>query len=237
MKFLQKVFKINKMYIAKKAFKGNKPGSIAKEEEISVCYVPARYPAGEEHNVIKNVLEIEIPKSEIPVFQGIIVMNVQTVWQIGRILKNTYDGGRYITMADIVLGKAKPVYVYEQTSVKKLLNETFSVDNLQKIYAGMGIMSVHEFNEEKEKLTSRINFIAYIPEEFTQKISNENRCKGCGACSRHCPSQIDVRKIVKLKEADINADIKMLHPEKCIHCGSCTWYCYGNKIPELYVNL
>lgn len=234
---ISQAFHISRSILVTKAVKRMKSTTSESEHHLEICHIPARYPAGEEHFLIQAVLGISLPKSELPVNHGILVMNVQTVWQIVRILNGTFDGGHYITVADIKKGIAKPAYVNESTSVSELLQTAFGArDNREyKCYAGGGIMTSHEVTDA-EICTDKISFAAYLPSAFEAQLSNRNKCKGCGACSRKCPAGIDVRKIVSLKEQDPNADISMYHPEACLHCGSCTWYCHGNKTPEKYMN-
>lgn len=236
---IKHAFGIKRAILAMKAVR-REDASISvmfQSEEIEVCRVPARYPAGEEHFLIQSTLGMELPKSELPVRHGILVMNVQTLWQISRLINGTFDGGHYITVADVKRGIAKPAYVYPETKITDLLNKAFGQKNVQEYQcvSGGGIMDSHEVGVE-EQCTEKISFAAYLPTAFAAVLSNQNRCKGCGACSHKCPAGIDVRKIVSLREENPNADISLYHPEACLHCGSCTWFCHGNKIPELYVN-
>ncbi len=225
--------------LVKKAVHDVKPGTMTvdKYSGLKTFHIPVRYPYGEEHFMIQAVLGRSIPKSELPVQHGILVMNVQTVWQIDRILSGSYDGGHYISVANIEQGISKPVYVANNTEILPLLQQIYphKTPGQYNYYAGSGIMSAHKISNH-ETFDDSTSFAASLPVQFETTLSNENRCKGCGACSHRCPTGIDVKKIVSLKEKDAHADISMLHPETCIHCGSCTWYCHGNKIPEQYMN-
>ena len=59
-----------------------------------VCNVPAVYPMGEEHLLIRQVLGEELNREEKPSDAGILVMNVQTVYQIYCLITGQYQGGR-----------------------------------------------------------------------------------------------------------------------------------------------
>ena len=230
-------FRLNRSILAIKASQKNRPDTCSEKDGLTICHVPARYPAGEEHFLIQAALGITLPKTELPISHGILVMNVQTVWQIARILNGTFDCGRYITAVDIENGTARPVYVNSTTTIASVLKNTFGDRDSQSYlcYAGGGIMASHKILSE-ETFTEKTSFAAYLPLTWQKTLSNENSCKGCGACSRKCPAGIDVRRIVSLKEKDSHADISALHPEACLHCGSCTWFCHGNKIPEKYMD-
>ena len=88
-----------------------------KESICEICHVAAKYPMGEERFLIKQLLGKEISKEEYPTEQGILVLNVQTVFQISNILSGTYQNGRYITAANLDTGKAKIIYA-EQGKIR-----------------------------------------------------------------------------------------------------------------------
>lgn len=92
---IREAFGIERSILALKAVRNvsEESNGITLTAEVEICPVAARYPAGEEHFLIHSALGIELSESELPTNQGILVMNVQTVWQIGRIVKGTFDGG------------------------------------------------------------------------------------------------------------------------------------------------
>lgn len=202
-----------------------------KEEIFEVCHVPARYPMGEEHVLIKQLLGKEIAKDEYPAEQGILVLNVQTVFQIFCILSGGYRNGRYITVVNLDTGKAKIVFADRGVSIKKKIAEVFGVNTDLPCFAGGGIMSAHEVIGE-EVFTDSICFVAI---GSPAKISNEYVCKGCGKCNRKCPAGVDIREIVKRREKDIHANIEGLGMENCIHCGCCTFFCRAGKDTLAYL--
>lgn len=67
----------------------------------SIAEVPARYPMGEEHFLIEEILHTSIEKDQYPADFGILVLNLQSIYQISKITNNCYDGGRFITIADL----------------------------------------------------------------------------------------------------------------------------------------
>lgn len=187
--------------------------------------VATNYPMGEERLLIRQVFVKTLPKEITPVSEGILVMNVQTVYQIYNLLTDQYYNGRYITLADLESGAAKDEYVKRGENIKAKLNRCFPGNSVRKCFAGSGIMSAHII-EDDERFSDSIAFAA-IGEPA--RISNNRACKGCGKCNRKCPAWVDVKKIVKRREIDIKADIDGLGIENCIHCGSCTFFCKAGK--------
>ncbi len=230
------ILEIKRSIFAVKAVRRpNETALPASDQSLEVYPVPARYPAGEEHFLIRTVLGIEIPKDQPPVNDGILVMNIQTIWQISRIINGTYDGGRFMTVADLSSGQAKPAYVMPDTKINALLQKAFGDKGFSRsCYMGAGVMTACPASES-DSCGIQLGLAAYLPKTYEGILSNQNRCKGCGACSRKCPMGIDVKSIIARKEKDPNADISAFHPETCIHCGSCTWYCHANKLPGAYM--
>lgn len=196
-----------------------------REESFEICHVPSRYPMGEERCLIHQVLGRELGKEEYPVEQGILVLNVQTVFQIACILSDTYQNGRYITAANLETGEAKVVYVERNTIIKQRVSDVFNKAVTDSCFAGGGIMAAHEVADE-DTFTDSICFVAVGRPAY---ITNEHNCKGCGKCNRKCPAGVNIREIVKRREKDIHADISGLGMEKCIHCGCCTFFCRAGK--------
>jgi electron transport complex protein RnfC len=97
-------------------------------------------------------------------------------------------------------------------------------------YCGSGVLTSRIATPE-DVFTNQISFAAISPK---QNIGNENKCKGCGRCTRKCPSGVQVHKIVKILEKNKNADISMYYTEECIQCGCCAYFCMAGKIPYQY---
>lgn len=199
-------------------------------EKFEVCHVPAVYPMGEEHFLIKQVLGIEIPKEEHPVNHGILILNVQTVLQIYNIVSGTYEKGRYLTAANLDTGEATVIYAAGGEKIRQRLQKMYPMNTDTNCFAGGGIMRAHEITDE-DVFTDQICFVAVgSPTE----ISNTQPCKGCGKCNRKCPAGVDIREIVKRREKDIRADISGLGLENCVHCGCCAFFCRAGKDTAAY---
>ena len=198
-----------------------------------VCNVPAVYPMGEEHLLIRQVLGEELNREERPSDAGILVMNVQTVYQIYCLITGQYQSGRFVTLTDLATGKAKVVYVRRGEKIKDTLKKYFPKGENSTFFAGAGIMGAHSVIEG-EVFTDQISFAAVgnpVP------ITNANACKGCGRCNHKCPAGVDIRGIVKIREKNPKADISNYGIENCIHCKSCTFFCRAGKNIQEYLTV
>ncbi|MBE5961289.1 MAG: 4Fe-4S dicluster domain-containing protein [Lachnospiraceae bacterium] len=191
--------------------------------------VQGRYPMGEEHFLIKELLGVSMNPDDIPARRGILVMNVQTVFQIGRMVNGLDTKGHYVTLANLMTGEAKVAYVMPEERIIPLLKAVYP--GYGTYYAGHGVLAAHKVSEE-ETFCDTIGFAAIGGETG---ISDQNLCKKCGACARKCPMGISVKNIVLARQDDRNADVSKFHPELCMHCGSCTFYCHASKNVEKIV--
>lgn len=135
---------------------------------VEVLRVPARYPMGEEHFLIRQLLNIQLEKREIPAAHGILVLNVQTVYQISQIVNGAHIDGRYITVADLTTGEARITYVTPKENIVELLKHTYSKEGMY--YAGQGILAAHTTTKQ-EQFTPDICFAAV---GHVATIGNEN---------------------------------------------------------------
>ncbi len=224
--YLKQALGLNQIFLATK----NK--MINSTEEITVVNVPPRYPMGEEHFLIQQALGFKLSKKDIPTRHGILVLNLQSIYQLNKIINSSYDFGRFITIADLSKGRAKVAYVYPEDNIAGLLKKEFGNSGDCVIYKGHGIMSA-DIAEDTDDFSCLGNFAAYAQ---APNISNTNKCRKCGACTRRCPANVNVDKIVQAIDNKHSQSISSYHPENCIQCGSCTYFCHGSKNVAEYVS-
>lgn len=200
-----------------KTEKGRNRKTVGFEEYV----IAPRYPMGEEHLLINQVFGEDLSKEMVPVDRGILVMNVQTVYQLYMLITNQYQNGRYVTLADLGSGIARVEYVKRGENIKEKLKDCFPEASEGICFAGAGIMSAHML-EPQEKFSDRISFAAIGQ---LKNFTNSVLCKGCGKCNRKCPVGVNIKEIVKRKEIDKLADVLDCGVENCLHCGCCTFFC------------
>ncbi len=202
------------------------------EDGLEVIRVPMKYPIGEEHILIHHLTGTELLNGIVPATKGILVLNIQTVYQMYRIINHCYDGGHYITLANLKTGEGRVAYVDDKVEITNLLEQAFDKQT-GFLFAGGGISSAEEIKGETY-FTNTTTFAGIVN---TLTISNDNSCKKCGGCSKKCPVGISVKEIVLEREKNMAADIHKWKPERCIHCQTCTYYCIAGKDVSSYVSV
>jgi len=197
--------------------------------------VPCRYPMGEERILIHTLLGIDITSKEIPAEKGILVLNVQTVLSIYNAVLGEQDQKiRYITVADLDTGRARIARVkmgQEADEVLMRILETnkrtpfLSSTSTDQCYIGSGIMEAEKYHKG-QKISAATSLICF-GKAF--EFHNEEKCKGCGACTRKCPKGIKVHKLVKVIEKEEWSKLEELGIKECIKCGCCSYHCKAGK--------
>lgn len=196
------------------------------DNQVEFVQVPNRYPMGFEKILSESVLGIPIAADEYPTQKGILVLNVQTVLEIGAIMngESTFSG-RYLTAADLTNGTAVVVKAPFGMEAREVLKKAFPNGQNVEIFVGQGVMNSHKA-EENETVTGCTNLIAYALQPDYSTASN---CKGCGACVSNCPMGVKVGKIAQAVDRGQKDGFDQWNPKACIGCGTCTYVCHAGK--------
>ena len=187
-----------------------------------IYHLPNRYPMGEEHILIKEVLGIDLPAKDIPAEHGVLVINLQTIETIGEILLGQYKPNtRYITVADYTHGQATVAKVVNGMPVMDILQRVFGLPEGEKAYAGFGAMGAIAASAET-MISSITNMLCYS-QDF--QYSDPIKCKKCGACSRKCPMSVSAKDIIQAFIKKQSDDLSKYNIDSCIGCATCNYHC------------
>jgi len=196
--------------------------------KIKVVKLKTRYPQGGEKQLIKTLLNREVPSGGLPLDIGCVVHNVQTVFSIYEAVyfrKPLYE--KVITVTGKFLKEPKNIMVRIGTPIKDLL-EFCGFDfksNVYKIIMGGPMTGVAQY-DLGAPIIKGTSGILVLDKSF--KRHEEIECIRCSRCIESCPSGLMPCMIasgVKNNRFDM---VDPYNPLDCIECGSCSYMCPSN---------
>lgn len=181
---------------------------------VEVVKLPGVYPIGAERLLIKEVLKRDLPENKNPAEEGILVVNVQTLYSLYRMLEGEKSHERFITLGNLDTCEARVITVKSGTPLKEILEKEGVKES--RIFKGGGLMKGAPV-EEGETLSDSVNSLWYGKPAY---YKNSPQCSSCGFCLIHCPAGIHVKGIWNGEEN---------RAEECMECGACSWVCPAGR--------
>ncbi len=197
---------------------------------VKVVKLKTRYPQGGEKQLIKTLLNREVPSSGLPLDIGCVVSNVQTIFAIYEAVyfqKPLYE--RVITVSGSFLKEPKNVLARIGTPIKDLLESCgFNVEkNVYKIVMGGPMTGVAQFNLDAPVIKGTSGILV-LDKRF--QFEGEISCIRCSRCIEACPVGL-MPCMIGLGAQNNRFDIAVSYsPLDCVECGSCDYVC-PSKIP------
>lgn len=193
---------------------------------FSIVKVPNKYPMGEEHILVQQVLGIELGKEQCPADCGILVLNVQTLIAITEAMQGMYpEQSKYITVADLRNGQAAIARVTIGMRASDIIGQIFPGSKNGILYVGGGVMFAEKASYDTlvDEHTGMIAYGEKIP------FAADAKCKKCGKCSSRCPMGVKVHKLIATYEKNPKGDWSEFGIENCIQCGTCSYVCGAER--------
>jgi len=200
----------------------------SKEYRIQVKKVKTLYPQGGERQLIKTLLNREVPSGGLPFDIGCVVSNVQTVFSIyeaAYFRKPLYE--RVITVSGNFLREPKNVLARIGTPIKDLL-EFCGLDfkgDVYKVVMGGPMTGVSQYSLDAPVIKGTSGILVL---DKRHRFEDELSCIRCSRCIEACPAGIMPCMIgagVKFNRFDI---ANLYDPLDCIECGACSYVCPSN---------
>ncbi|MBT8191198.1 MAG: electron transport complex subunit RsxC [Bacteroidia bacterium] len=203
----------------------NIPGDLP----VSVSVVPVKYPQGSEKMLITSVLGKEVPSGGLPIDVGVVVVNVATVAEIGRLLpfgKGIQE--RVVTITGPAIEKKGNYLIPIGTPLRYVLDQVGVDKNLSEVFMGGPMMGVSVSNLDISIVKGTSGIVAFADKD-ARKDKRIYPCIRCGACVDACPISLNPSKlgILAKNEAydEMAASNNLLD---CFECGSCSFVCPSN---------
>ena len=214
----------------------NKPDAIAslqelakKHKNIEVAGLKVHYPQGAEKQLIKTLVNREVPPGGLPMDVGCVVQNVGTaaaVYDAVALGKPIMD--RIVTVSGPAVKDPKNVLVRLGTPFFEVIEYCGGLsEDTAKVVMGGPMMGIAQYTLNVPVIKSTSGILA-----FTKTDVDENApraCIRCGKCVNACPMGLMPNELVKAidnKDWELAEKLNVL---SCIECGSCSFSCIGRR--------
>ncbi len=231
-RILNRALGADKIYIG---IEDNKPDAIdlfrektSGDESITVITCETKYPQGNELHLMKAVLDVELPKTKLPMEAGVVVQNVGTALAVYEAVvkgKPLYE--RALTITGRGISKPGNFIVRIGTLFEDIIELAGGIKpgigKIGKIIMGGPMMGLaqHKIDVPVVKGTSGILLMPELDIEKETYLA----CIRCGRCESFCPMKLPVARIGLAAEFEDYEMAEQLDVIECMECGACSYVC------------
>ena len=222
----------------------NKPDAITHltklasvHEGIEINALQVKYPQGGEKQLIKAVINREVPSGGLPIDVGTVVHNVGTAYAVYEaVQKNKPLFERVVTVSGKKVNKPSNFLVRIGTPVSALIEAAGGVpEDTGKIING-GPMMGKALNTLDAPVTKGTSGILLIPEKDARRPQNI-ACIRCAKCVSICPMGLEPYLLMTLTEKTMWERLEKDKVLDCMECGSCSYVCPSGRPLLDYIRL
>jgi electron transport complex protein RnfC len=230
---LKKALGVTKAFIG---IERNKPDAInhltalcAVFSGTEVVPLKVKYPQGGEKQLIKAVLNREVPSGKLPIEVGCVVNNVGTALAVYEaIQKNKPLIDRVVTVTGKSLTNPSNFLVRIGTPVSELIEKAGGLpENTGKVISG-GPMMGKSLTSLDVPVVKGTSGILIMPEPESKRVPVLN-CVRCGRCISVCPMGLEPVLLAQLSENLLFERAEKERIMDCIECGSCHYTCPAGR--------
>jgi electron transport complex protein RnfC len=232
-KLLKKAVGASQVFIA---IETNKPDAIELLEQkvvgsnsITVARMDTKYPQGAEKQLIKAILNREIPSGGLPMDVGALVQNVGTTIAISKAVREGLPlFERVITISGRAIANPKNLRVRIGTPISFLIDQVGGFATPPgKVIVGGPMTGVAQFTLDVPVVKGTSGIIALPLDEL--RLYDDQPCVRCGKCVQHCPMQLLPALISALIELERIDEAQEMGVFDCIECGVCAFVCPAQR--------
>ena len=212
----------------------NKPNAVealteaAKGTEVAVAVLKTKYPQGSEKQLIKAILDREVPVGSLPLNVGVVVMNVGTAAAVARaVYKKKPLTHRVICVTGDGIKTPKNVLAPIGISYGELVKFCGGLtDDAARMISG-GPMMGFSFSNMDTPVTKGTSGLTVMTQTDLKREA-ETTCVRCGRCVDVCPMNLVPTKCaLAARHKDTSLALRY-HIMACFECGSCAYICPAN---------
>ena len=199
------------------------------DNRIKVAALRVKYPQGSEKQLIKAILNREVPMGGLPMDVGVIVHNVGTIFAIYQAVQHDRPLiERVVTVTGKNLKEPSNFWVKIGTPVKDLVEAVGGIpEGTRKIVNG-GPMMGKALKDTDVPITKGTSGILVISEDEASR-EEAKPCIRCSNCIFVCPMGLEPNLLMDLSEKGFYERAGAEDIMTCIECGSCSYVCPSHR--------
>lgn len=199
------------------------------ERSIEVVPLKVKYPQGAEKQLIKTVLNREVPSGGLPLDVGVVVINVGTAAAIADAL---YRGmpliRRVVTVTGSIVREPGNILARIGTPVSHLVESCGGLtEDFGKVIVGGPMMGIAHHTLDTPVTKGMSGVLLYSKSE--SKVTEPTVCVRCGKCVQVCPMGLMPGILADMVDAGKCELAQRDHILDCIECGCCAYICPANR--------
>ncbi len=226
---LMKALKVDKAIIG---IENNKKDAISNLTKLAANYkgitvqpLKVKYPQGGEKQLIKAVINREVPSGGLPIAVGAVVHNVGTAYAVYQaVQKNKPLIDRVVTVTGKSVKKPANYLVRVGTSVDALIEASGGLpEDTGKVISG-GPMMGKALNTTDVPVTKGTSGVLILPEGESRRGKIRD-CIRCAKCVSVCPMGLEPYLLMTTSQKAMHERTEKERVMDCIECGSCSYTC------------
>ena len=198
------------------------PGDI----DVATRVVNVKYPQGAEKMLITALLGKEVPSGGLPADLGVVVVNVATAAEIGRLLPHGRGiQERVVTITGPAVRRKGNYRIPIGTPLRFALEQADISDDVTRVFLGGPMMGQALSSLDIPITKGTSGFVAFTSQE-TGSRPDEYPCIRCAYCVDACPIRLNPSQLGLLA---LNSEYDRMADEfnlmDCFECGACSYVC------------
>ncbi len=204
---------------------------------ISVHALKVKYPQGAEKQLIKALVNREVPSGRLPIDVGVVVHNIGTAFAVYEaVQKNKPLFERVVTITGKSVKNPGNYFVRTGTPIARLIEAAGGLpDDTGKIVNGGPMMGKAVNNTETPVVKGTSGIILFPSDESSRAESQP--CIRCGKCITACALNLEPYLLMTLSAKGMFERAEKERITDCMECGSCSYTCPADRPLLDYIRL